>query len=89
MRAQQSPIAEARRSDTLQIDLAGAEMAMVKNNLQLLARRYDIETARLKILQAKLWDNPSFYVSTNPRNNATENIFTMFLPRMDPPTAMR
>jgi len=85
VRAQQSPIAEARRSDTLQIDLAGAEMAMVKNNLQLLARRYDIETARAQILQAKLWDNPSFYVETNPRNNATGKYF-YYVPAKDGPT---
>jgi len=62
--------------DTLSMTLLEAESIMVKNNLELIARRYDIETARAQVLQAKLWDNPSFYVETNPYNHISGRSFS-------------
>jgi outer membrane protein, heavy metal efflux system len=66
-------------ADTLNIRLQDAESILIKNNLQLIARRYDIETARAQILQAKLWDNPTIYLETNPLNNASGRYFN-FMP---------
>lgn len=61
--------------DTLALGLKEAESILIKNNLQLIARRYDIETARAQILQARLWDNPSVYVETNPHNRISGSYF--------------
>jgi len=66
-------------TDTMSVSLPEAESILIKNNLYLLARRYDIETARAQVLQAKLWDNPVFYVETNPLNNSSGRYFS-FIP---------
>ena len=66
-------------TDSISLSLQEAESILIRNNLLLIARRYDIETSRALILQAKLWDNPVFYVETNPANNASGRYFS-FIP---------
>jgi cobalt-zinc-cadmium efflux system outer membrane protein len=58
-------------TDTLSITLKDAEALMIAQNLQLLARKYDIEAAKAQIIQARLWDNPILYAETNPWNGQT------------------
>ncbi|MBS1490843.1 MAG: TolC family protein [Bacteroidetes bacterium] len=64
--------------DTLTLALADAEKIMISQNLILLARQYDISAARALVLQAKLWDNPSMYLETNPYNGQTRKFFAYF-----------
>ena len=46
--------------DTLKITLPEAEHLFLQNNASLLAQKYNIEAAKAQIIQAKLWDNPTF-----------------------------
>lgn len=46
--------------DTLKINLAEAEGIFLKNNALLLAQKFNIEASKAQIIQAKLWDNPTF-----------------------------
>jgi cobalt-zinc-cadmium efflux system outer membrane protein len=47
------------------ISLQDCESQFLKNNLYLLANHYNIETAQAQVLQAKIWDNPSFGFEIN------------------------
>ena len=52
--------ASAQSSDTLKITLAQAENQFVKNNLQLIIGRYNIDNANAEIITARLFNNPNF-----------------------------
>lgn len=45
--------------DTLQLSLKQADSIFLKNNLELLAQRYQIESDAALVQQARLWNNPS------------------------------
>ena len=45
--------------------LQECENQFLKNNLYLLANHYNIDTAQAQVLQAKIWDNPSFGFEVN------------------------
>lgn len=50
--------ASAQSSDSLKISLEDAEQLFVKNNMTLLAQKYNIDAAKAAIIQAKLLPNP-------------------------------
>jgi cobalt-zinc-cadmium efflux system outer membrane protein len=57
--------------DTVRINLHEAEQLFLKKNLQLIAEKYNIETAKAERVQAALFDNPVFSGSVdiyNPDN---------------------
>jgi outer membrane protein, heavy metal efflux system len=62
-------------SDTLRIDIRQAERMFMENNLQLLAQKYSIDSARATIITAKLFDNPQFSVGTGLYQPATHRFF--------------
>ncbi len=47
------------------ISLQECESQFLKNNLYLLANHYNIDVAQAQIVQAKIWDNPSFGFEAN------------------------
>jgi len=49
--------------DTVRISLPEAEKQFLKNNLSLLAERYNIDIAKAQVIQARLFDNPTITVS--------------------------
>ncbi len=53
------------RADTLSLDLRQAEKLFLERNLSLVAAKYDIDINRAFTQQAKYWDNPTLYISTN------------------------
>jgi outer membrane protein, heavy metal efflux system len=52
--------AQAPSSDTLKLTLKQAEDQFLKNNLQLIAQRYNIDNAAAAIITAKIFPNPDF-----------------------------
>ena len=61
--------------DTLSITLAEAEQLFIKNNIQLLAQKYSIDSARAAIITARLFDNPQFGIATGLYNSTTRRFF--------------
>jgi cobalt-zinc-cadmium efflux system outer membrane protein len=54
--------------DTLKINITQAEKQFLDRNLQLLAERYNIDAAQANLLQAKLFQNPTFSAGLNIYN---------------------
>ncbi|SDT63871.1 outer membrane protein, cobalt-zinc-cadmium efflux system [Mucilaginibacter mallensis] len=52
--------AQGATSDTLNITIQQAEDQFLKNNLSLIAQRYEIDNANAQIITAKLFNNPDF-----------------------------
>ncbi|WP_183576044.1 TolC family protein [Mucilaginibacter sp. X5P1] len=52
--------AQEAASDTLNITIQQAEDQFLKNNLSLIAQRYEIDNANAQIITAKLFNNPDF-----------------------------
>jgi len=50
--------------DTTHITIQAAEKQFLEKNLQLLAEKYNIDIARADVIQARLYNNPNFSVST-------------------------
>ncbi len=61
--------------DTLKITVHQAEELFIKNNLQLLAQKYSIDSAKANIITAKLFDNPQFSIGTGFYNASTSKFF--------------
>lgn len=55
--------------------LVQAEQSFLKNNLELLAAKFNIEASKGEILQAALWDNPELYLEQNVYNWKTHRYF--------------
>jgi len=53
------------QTDTLRIDFKEAENLFLKNNLSLLAQKYNVEATKALIDQAKYWDNPTLTTDQN------------------------
>jgi cobalt-zinc-cadmium efflux system outer membrane protein len=53
------------QTDTLRIDFKQAETLFIKNNLSLLAQRYNVEATKALIEEAKDWDNPNLSTDQN------------------------
>jgi len=54
------------QEDTLRLDLAKAEKMFLDSNYQLLAQKYNIESQKALILQARLYPNPNLSVARGP-----------------------
>ncbi len=63
------------RSDTTIISLKEAEEKFLKENLQLIASKYNISAAGAQIIQAKLWNNPNISIEQNIYNQSTKRYF--------------
>jgi cobalt-zinc-cadmium efflux system outer membrane protein len=61
--------------DSLSITLKDAEGKFRKENLQLIASRYNINSAEAQITQAKLWTNPNISIEQNIYNQTTHRYF--------------
>lgn len=61
--------------DTLHLDLPRSEALFIKNNIQLLAQQYSIDSAKANIITAKLYDNPQFAFATGFYQPDTKKIF--------------
>lgn len=64
-----------QKVDSLTISLPQAEELFKKNNLQLLAQKYSIDSARANIITAKLYDNPEFGFATGFYQPTTNKFF--------------
>jgi outer membrane protein, heavy metal efflux system len=62
-------------SDTLRLEIKQAEKMFLDNNLQLLAQKYSIDSARANIITAKLFDNPQFGLATGLYDGSTKRFF--------------
>jgi cobalt-zinc-cadmium efflux system outer membrane protein len=62
--------------DTITLTLEDAESLFIKYNLLLLAQKMNIKEASAQVIQAKLWDNPTLYLETNPRNQISNHYFS-------------
>lgn len=61
--------------DSVRITLSEAEERFLKNNLQLLAARCNIDAATAGIVQSQLWSNPNIVVEQNVHNQLTHRWF--------------
>jgi outer membrane protein, heavy metal efflux system len=66
------------QSDT-SMTLTECEHAFLSNNLNLLAAKFNIDEAKAAVIQAKLWDNPSFQASFNAYNPERKKLFDVGL----------
>ncbi|WP_299587778.1 TolC family protein [Mucilaginibacter sp.] len=65
--------AQATASDTLKLTIKQAEDLFLKNNLQLIIQRYNIDNANAMVITARLFPNPDFNFSNGIHSNdATE-----------------
>lgn len=62
-------------SDSAALSLFQAEQAFLRNNLQLLAARFNIDASRAAVVQAALWSNPNFAIEQNIYNQETGKYF--------------
>ncbi len=62
-------------ADTVRLSVNDAETLFLKGNLQLLAARLGIESARAGMLQAGLWPNPNIAIEQNVYNPQTQRYF--------------
>lgn len=61
--------------DTLRLTLQQAETIFLNNNLNLIAQRYSIDSARATVITAKLYDNPEFSYYNGFYNTVTHHFF--------------
>jgi cobalt-zinc-cadmium efflux system outer membrane protein len=61
--------AEGLVSDTLKLDIKQAEDQFLKNNLQLIIQRYNIDNAAAQVITARLFPNPDFNFSNGIHTN--------------------
>ena len=66
------------QSDT-SMTLKECEQTFLANNLNLLAAKFNIDEAKAAVIQAKLWDNPSFQASFNAYNPERKQLFDIGL----------
>ena len=63
------------KQDTLGLTLAQSESIFLNNNLDLIAQKYSIDSARATVITAKLYDNPDFTYSNAFYNAQTHHFF--------------
>ncbi len=66
-----------KKFDSLQISLPQAQTIFIKNNLQLLAQRFSIDSAKANVITAKLYDNPEFGFSSGFYQPNTKKFFDL------------
>lgn len=57
------------QTDTLKLSLQETEKRFLTNNLSLIASKYNVESAKALITQARLWDNPILVTDQNVYDN--------------------
>ena len=62
------------QSDT-SLTMKDCERIFLANNLNLLASKFNVDEAKAAVIQAKLWDNPSFQASFNAYNPERKKYF--------------
>lgn len=63
------------KQDTLKLTLSRAENIFLNKNLDLIAQKYSIDSARATVITAKLYNNPDFSFSNAFYNTRTHNFF--------------
>lgn len=63
------------KQDTLRLTLAEAENIFLNKNLDLIAQKYSIDSARATVITAKLYDNPDFSFFNALYNSQTHHFF--------------
>lgn len=64
-------------ADTIKTSLPQAEELFLKNNLQLLAQKFNIDAQKAFIIQAKLYPNPTFYFEQSAYNPTSHTWFDL------------
>jgi len=62
-------------SDTIALTISDAENNFIKRNLLLLASNYDIEASKARIIQARLWPNPTVELQQGIYDPNTNKVF--------------
>src|SRR6201986_1082313 len=65
----------AQTTDTLNITIKQAEDQFLKNNLQLIGQKYNIDNAAAQVITAKLFPNPDFSFSNGIYANDVPNAY--------------
>ena len=68
------PQGSEQNSDGRSLTMMEAESLFMKNNLLLLAAKFQIETKRALIIQARLYANPNIFMEQNTFNDKTDRI---------------
>lgn len=63
------------QTDTLKLNFQDAEKQFLQNNLSLIAQKYNVESTRALISQAKLWDNPTLSTDQNIWDGYSKKLF--------------
>ena len=63
------------QTDTLKLNFQDAEKLFLTNNLSLIAQKYNVESTKALIEQAKLWDNPTLSTDQNVWDGTTKKFF--------------
>jgi cobalt-zinc-cadmium efflux system outer membrane protein len=63
------------QTDTLRLNFQDAEKQFLQNNLSLLAQKYNVESTKALIEQAKLWDNPILSTDQNIYDGTSKKFF--------------
>lgn len=63
------------QTDTLRLNFQDAEKQFLQNNLGLLAQKYNVESTKALIEQAKLWDNPVLSTDQNIYDSGSKKFF--------------
>src|ERR1700761_7627994 len=63
------------QTDTLRLNFQDAEKQFLQNNLSLLAQKYNVESTKALIEQAKLWDNPVLSTDQNIYDGTSKKFF--------------
>jgi outer membrane protein, heavy metal efflux system len=64
-------------TDTLSINLDTAEVMFIRNNLNLLAQKYNVDAAQAQIIQARLWSNPNVTINQGAYNPSDDKWFEL------------
>src|ERR1700712_5626213 len=63
------------QTDTLKLNFQDAEKQFLQNNLSLVAQKYNVESTKALIDQAKLWDNPTLSTDQNIWDGSSRRFF--------------
>src|SRR5271154_2742221 len=70
-----SPVLFAQPTDTLTVTFQKVEEIFLRNNFSLLAQRFNITVSEGAIKQARLWNNPLFFIESNLYNPVNGKFF--------------
>ncbi|OKS86458.1 TolC family protein [Mucilaginibacter polytrichastri] len=70
-----STLTAKAQTDTLKLNFQDAEKQFLQNNLSLVAQKYNVESTKALIDQAKLWDNPTLSTDQNIWDGSSRRLF--------------